>query len=84
MKLVPTKDISPLLNKCYLEYDPEWPRSLPKQRVFAFKYHIERTAGLRLDFNPKVHDVSGKFGYELTQAEVVDEKKYMLFVLRWA
>ncbi len=84
MKLIDHNTINSQINRCYLDFDPEWPRSLPKQRVFAFRYHIERTAGLRLEFNPKIHDVSGKFGYELTRAEVVDDKKYMLFLLKYS
>lgn len=84
MRLIPTKTISPLINRCYLDYDPDWPSSLPKQRVFAFRDHVTCTAGLRLEFIPKIQDVSGKFGYELTQAAVVDEKKYMLFLMKYS
>lgn len=84
MRLIPTKDISPLINKCYLEYDPGWPVTLKEQRINSFKYYIERTAGLKLDFTPKINQMTFKYGYELNQVEVVDDKKYMLFVMRYS
>jgi hypothetical protein len=83
MKLIPTKQISPLINRCYMEYDPNWPTD-QNQRISAFKYYIERTAGLKLDFEPKIDQLTFKQGYELHSVEVVDDKKYMLFVMRYS
>jgi hypothetical protein len=48
----------------------------------SFKWYLERTAGLLLDFTPVTK--GGKFGYQLIQAAVTDEKKYMLFLLKYA
>lgn len=84
MKLIPTKDISPLINRCYLEYDPDWRHNFQEERVISFKYYIERTAGLKLDFIPKIDQMTYKYGYELTQVEVVDDKKYMMFLMKYS
>ena len=84
MKLIPTKEISPLINRCYLEYDPDWLTEPNSHRIYSFKYYIERTAGLKLDFTPKIDQQTFKQGYELNQAEVVDDKKYMLFVMKYS
>lgn len=82
MKLINPKSITAYINKCYLEYDPEWPVSLPKQKIFGFKYHLERTAGLKLDYTPKVK--YGRYGFEVNQIEVVDDNKYTMFLLRYS
>ena len=83
MNLVNPKAINPQINKCYMEYDPSWPDNA-QTRIPAFKYYLERTAGLKLDFTPKVDYNSGKFGYEIHRIEVVDDKKYTFFLLRWS
>ena len=82
MRLIDTKSVNHLLNKCYLEYDLDWPSS-GEDRMLGFRYHIEQTAGLRLDLCPK-QDRYGRHGYEVVQVAVVDEKKYTMFALRWS
>jgi len=64
-----------------MSYDPDWPSS-GEDRIIGFKYHVERTAGLRLDLMPKL-DRYGRHGYEVMQVAVIDEKKYTMFILRW-
>jgi len=81
MRLIDTKLVNHLLNKCYMSYDPDWPSS-GEDRIIGFKYHVERTAGLRLDLMPKL-DRYGRHGYEVMQVAVIDEKKYTMFILRW-
>lgn len=82
MRLIDTKNITKELNKCYMEYDPVWPNS-GEDRMLGFKFHTERTAGLRLDIMPK-QDSYGRHGYEVVQVAVVDERKYTMFMLRWS
>lgn len=84
MKLINPKDINTAINKCYLEYDPGWGQTFDETRVNSFKYYVERTAGLKLDFIPKVDKLTLKYGYELTQVEVVDEKKFMMFQIQYS
>ncbi len=84
MKLINPKTISPLINRCYLEYDPTWVSEPNSHRVNSFKYYIERTAGLKLDFEPKIDKLTFKQGYELHSIEVVDDKKYTMFLLRYS
>lgn len=82
MKLIDPKTISIQINKCYLDYDPFYPNDA-HNRVPAFKYYLERTGGLKLDFEPKI-DPTGRYAYELKQVEVVDEPKFTMWLLRWA
>lgn len=82
MRLIDPKLVNQFLNKCYIEYDPDWPSS-GEDRIISFRYYIEQTAGLRLDLCPK-QDRYGRHGYEVVQVAVVDEKKYTMFALRWA
>jgi hypothetical protein len=83
MNLVNPKAINPQLNKCYMEYDPTWPDD-SETRVPAFKYYIERIAGLKLDFTPKVDYNTGRFGYELREVEIIDDRKYTMFLLKYS
>jgi hypothetical protein len=82
MILVNPRTIGPQINKCYLEYDPHYPIDM-HNRVPAFKYYIERTGGMKLDFEPKI-DPSGRYSYQLNRVEVVDEKKYTMFLLKYS
>lgn len=65
-----------------MDYDPEYPTD-SKTRVPAFKSYIEQTAGLKLEFIPKI-DSSGRFAYELKQVEIVNEPKFTMWLLRWS
>jgi hypothetical protein len=82
MKTINPDIINKQVNKCYLDYDPEWPKDM-HTRVLGFKYYLERTAGLKLDFEPKINEY-GKFGYELKQAEIVNEPAFTMWLLRWS
>jgi hypothetical protein len=83
MRLIDPKTVSKQINKCYLEYDPEWQYNFREDRVLGFKYYFERSSGLRLDFIPK-QDRLGRHGYELQQVAVVDEPKYLMWMLRYS
>lgn len=82
MKTINVDKITPLINRCYLDYDPEW-RSEPSAKINGFKYYIERTAGVKLDFAPELNK-NGRFGYRLDSVEIVDEPKFTLWMLRWS
>ncbi len=80
MKLIDHNAINAQINRCYLDFDPDYPAN-GQDRIGSFKWYLERTAGLLLDFTPVTR--GGKFGYQLIQAAVTDEKKYMLFLLKY-
>ena len=83
MNTIDPKLITPAINKCFLEYDPEWARNWKgKDTVHGFKYYAERIAGLKLDFQPEVKD--GKYGYRLDGVEIVDDKKFMMFQIKYS
>ena len=77
------KQVSAELNKCFLEYDPDWAMRYGEPTTMnSFKYYIERTAGMKLDFSPETK--KNQFGYRLDKVEIVDEKKYTMFILRYS
>jgi hypothetical protein len=82
MKLVSPTVIKNHINKCYANYDPDWPSS-GDTRINGFKYHVEHTAGVKLDFTPK-QDRYGRNVYEVTQVAVIDDPKFTMWLLRWA
>ena len=83
MKVINPQSINAPVSKCFLEYLPDWQSTFGNENTInAFKYHLEYTAGLKLDFHPETR--KGKFGYRLDGAEVVDEKKYTMWLLRWS
>jgi len=84
VKTISPKAINKQLNKCYMEYDPEWPHNFQEERVYNFKYYMELKAGLKLDFVPKIDPPTLKYRYEIQQIEVVDEPKYLMWFLRWS
>lgn len=73
------------LNRCYLDYDPDHSSrpSIDQHRVAAFKYYVEDIAGLTLDYEI-VEDGYGGFRYIVNKADVADEEKYLMFILRWS
>ena len=77
------KLISDALNKCFVEYDPNWSINYGNDsHVNGFKYHIERIAGLKLDFH--LETVGAKYGYRLNLVEIVDDKKFMMFQIKYS
>ena len=83
LKTINPNLVNAQINKCFLEYDPGWVSNYrADQHVHGFKYYIERLAGLKLDFQPETKD--GKYGYRLDAVEIVDEKKYTMFLLKYS
>lgn len=77
------KQVSAQLNKCYLEWDPNYPALLGEPTMMnGFKYYVERTAGMRLDFTTEIKN--GKIGYKMNRVDIVDEKKFMLFQIQYS
>lgn len=48
--VVNPKAVTGRLNKCYLDWNPEYPNHIGATMMNSFKYYIERTAGLRVYF----------------------------------
>lgn len=82
MRTIESKQISAQLNKCYLEWDTDYPARIGEPTMMnGFKYYIERTAGIRLDFTSEIRN--GKIGYKMSRVDVIDEKKFMLFQVKY-
>jgi hypothetical protein len=85
MNIIDPSELKHVLNQCYLRYNPMWGRqTVPDMEATAkaFKYYVEREAGLKLDYEIIVQH--GQYGYKITQCEVVDEAQLLLFRLKWS
>ena len=83
MKTVDSTLIKRQVNKCYLEYDPNYPTCYGEPTLMnGFKYYLERTAGIRLEFEPIMKN--GQMGYSMKRVEIVDDKKYMLWTIKYS
>ena len=83
MKIISSKKIKNQLNNCYEAWDPNWERNIGNENLTkAFKYHLEREAGLNLDFETEMKD--GQLVYKINLIEVVDDEAFMLWMLRWS
>jgi hypothetical protein len=81
MNTIKLERIRDQIRKCYVAYDPQWTVDGP-ERINAFKYHLEHTAGIKLDFIPAVE--SGPPGFIIKQIEILDDPKFTLWLLRWS
>jgi len=83
MKLINPNKIKEQLNNCYDSYDPNWPTTIGQPTMMnSFKYYLERTAGLKLDFEIEINK-RGQAGYKINSVEVVDESDFVVWMLRW-
>ncbi len=83
MKTIDAKEIHSQLNRCYLDYDPTWRKTLDSSRVNGFMYYLENKAGLKIECQPAT-DTLGRLGFEITQVEIVNDPKFTLWLLRWS
>lgn len=83
MKTINPSRIKDEINKCYLAYDPDWRPQKGDVKYHAFKYHLERTAGIKIDFEPDINRI-GQFGYKMNTIEIVDESRFTMWVLKWS
>lgn len=83
MKTIDPKLIKNEINKCYSAYDPDWVPNKNDIKCGAFKYHLEHTAGLKVDFEPDI-DRLGMFGYKMNTIEIIDEPRFTMWLLKWA
>jgi hypothetical protein len=83
MKTVNVKEIKEQLNNCYDSWDPNWKQNIGNINfIKAFKYHLEREAGISLDFEIEMRGRVA--GYKINSVEVVDDEAFMLWMLRWS
>lgn len=83
MITVDSKIIEKQINNCYLEYDPNYPAGYGEPNLMTgFKYYLERIAGIRMEFEPEAKN--GRTGYCMKRIEVVDEKKYLMWVIKYS
>lgn len=73
-----------MLLNCMAEFNPDvFQKVLSQSEIASFKYHVERTSGLKLDYYMKEY-TQGGFDYELRKVELVDADLFMMWVLRWS
>ena len=83
METIDSAYITKAVNKCYLEWDPDYPGRFGQPTMMnSFKYYLERTAGLRLEFEPEMKN--GRMGYGMKRAEIVDDKKYLMWTIKYS
>ena len=84
MKTVDSAIIKNQINKCYFDYDPTYPKGYGTPDMMGgFKYFLERIAGVRLEFEPNINSM-GQMGYAMKRVEVVDDKKYMMWLIKYS
>lgn len=82
-KLLSPKSHKKQINDCYETFDPDWRNHLGQDLwMNSFKYHLEQTGGLRIDFKTVKHNT--ELFYEITKMELVDESLYTMWLLRWS
>ncbi len=83
MKTINPKEIKRQLNNCFEQYDPHWQETVGTARQRnGFKYYIERTAGVKLDFETEIR--SGQAGYKINAVEILDEEAFLMWMLKWS
>lgn len=89
MKQIESTTIKRQLNNCYDDYDPHWEINIDfKGKIDTsdskrgFKYYLEQTGGIRLDFEVK-NSHKGSF-YKINSVEIVDEGLFTMWMLRWS
>lgn len=83
MNTVDSKLITKQINNCYIKWDPTYPVRLGEPTMMnGFKYYLERTAGIRLEFEPEIKN--GKMGYGMKRVEIVDEPKFTMWMVKWS
>jgi hypothetical protein len=83
MKTINPREIKNQLNNCFESYDPDWKETVGTARQRnGFKYHVEHTAGIKLDFEPEVR--FGQVGYKINAVEILDEEAFLMWMLKWS
>jgi hypothetical protein len=83
MKTISVKRIKNQLNNCYESWDPNWKHNIGNTNLTgAFKYYLEREAGVKLDFEIELR--LGQAGYKVNSVEIVDDEAFMLWMLKWS
>ena len=68
------------LNKAYMNHCPGWP-TVDNTRQF-YTYAREHY-GIDVEFKPAINE-KNSFCYKVNGITVIDERKYTLFLLKWA
>ena len=84
MKTIAADQITNQINRCYMDYDPGYPHRFGHEELMSsFKYYLERTSGIRLEFEVEMKK-TGQVGYGMKRVEIVDDKKYTMFLMRYS
>lgn len=77
MNTVHPDEVRDIFGKCYAAYCPDW-RTLPindlKATMAPFKYHLEREAGVKLDY--ELTFTGSQYGFKINQVEIVDGDQF--------
>lgn len=82
VRVIPTADVSDLLNRAYRDYNPGTEGEPLQDRVLSFCNIVKDRYGLQLYMIPSTNS-RGQQGYELTKVEIIDEAKFTWFTLEW-
>ncbi len=83
MKTINQKSIKNQLNNFYESWDPNWKYNIGNENLTkAFKYHLEREAGLSIDF--EIETRLGRAGYKINSIEIVDNEAFVVWMLTWS
>lgn len=75
-KLANIKELGPAINRCYNDY-----HASNGYTTGAFKYYLERIAGLKIEFDA---GLASSGGWRVSKAEIVDEVLYLMWLLKWS
>ena len=78
-KTINSKSVISIVEKCYADYCNSVPVGVGLM-INGFRYHLEKTAGLRLHFGDNLY-ISIR---NISDIEIVDEPKYAFWLLKWS
>lgn len=85
MRTIDASQVKQEINRCYMDYDPGYPHKFGHEELMSsFKYYLERTAGIRLEFEVEMIERTGRLGYGMRRVEIVDDKKFTMFLMKYS
>lgn len=72
-----------MINRYYLD-QALWPLPIGQAALMdGFRYKLEIEAGVAIQMSPSVNKL-GQYGFSIDSVEIVDEKLWLMFVLKWS
>ncbi len=78
--------IIPQLNRCYIKFDQDWEwGTTPNEAVVQkFVEHIREEAGIDMYVWRGIVNDMEQYGWKINAIELIDEQKFMLWMLKWS